>query len=80
VINKVINVLKQQYVTISGTFGCYFGARYTVDLALENVTEAIAIAHPSLLKVLADFGALKKKSNNPVCAKNTRRWNALPRR
>jgi dienelactone hydrolase len=53
-------------VTTFGAVGYCFGARYAVDLALENTTKAIAMAHPSLLQVPADFEALMEKSSNPI--------------
>jgi dienelactone hydrolase len=47
--------LKAEGVTTFGTTGYCFGARYAVDLAIENVTKAIVITHPSMMKVPEDF-------------------------
>lgn len=63
---KVIDGLKAQGVTVFGATGYCFGARYAVDLALENTTKVIVMSHPSLLEVPSDFEKLIAQSNNPV--------------
>jgi dienelactone hydrolase len=50
-----VKALKADGATTFGATGYCFGARYAVDLALENVTKAIVMAHPSLLNVPEDF-------------------------
>jgi dienelactone hydrolase len=55
ILDAVINALKAEGVTTFGATGYCFGARYAVDLAIDNVTKAIVIAHPSLLNVPDDF-------------------------
>ena len=54
-LDAVIVALRKEGVTLFGATGYCFGGRYSVDLALEGVTKAIAIAHPSLLQVPGDF-------------------------
>jgi dienelactone hydrolase len=55
ILDAVIDALKAEGVTTFGATGYCFGARYAVDLAIDNVTKAIVIAHPSLLNVPDDF-------------------------
>jgi len=66
ILDAVIKALKEQGITAFGATGYCFGGRYAVDLALENITKAIVISHPSLLEVPGDFEKLKAQSNNPI--------------
>jgi dienelactone hydrolase len=52
---KVITGLKGQGVSLFGATGYCYGARVSIDLALNNTTKAIAISHPSFLQVPEDF-------------------------
>jgi dienelactone hydrolase len=54
-LDKVIVALKEQGVTTFGASGYCFGARYAMDLALENITKAIVMSHPSLLQLPEDL-------------------------
>lgn len=54
-LDAVIAALRQEGVAVFGATGYCFGARYSVDLALDGVTKAIAVAHPSMLQVPGDF-------------------------
>jgi dienelactone hydrolase len=47
--------LKEEGITTFGATGYCFGGRYSVDLAIENVTKVIVISHPSMLQVPEDF-------------------------
>ncbi|EIN09463.1 alpha/beta-hydrolase [Punctularia strigosozonata HHB-11173 SS5] len=49
-LDKVINALKTQGVTIFGATGYCLGARYAFDLAFENIPKAVVVNHPSLLE------------------------------
>jgi dienelactone hydrolase len=54
-LDAVIAALKAQGVQTFGATGYCFGGRYCLDLAFENVTKAIVISHPALLKAPEDF-------------------------
>jgi dienelactone hydrolase len=54
-LDAVIAALKAEGVTTFDATGYCFGGKYALDLAIENVTKAIAISHPSLLQIPADF-------------------------
>jgi dienelactone hydrolase len=54
-LDKVILALKQTGVEIFAATGYCFGARYCVDLALDGAVQVIALTHPSMLQVPADF-------------------------
>jgi dienelactone hydrolase len=56
-LDAVIAALRSEGVTAFGATGYCFGGKYAVDLARENVTKAIAISHPGLLELPADFEA-----------------------
>lgn len=54
-LDAVIKALRTGGATVFGATGYCFGGRYAVDLALDDVTTAIAMSHPSLLQLPADF-------------------------
>jgi dienelactone hydrolase len=56
-LEAVIAALRAEGVTTFGATGYCFGGKYAIDLARENVTKAIAISHPGLLELPADFEA-----------------------
>ncbi|KDQ50688.1 hypothetical protein JAAARDRAFT_211518 [Jaapia argillacea MUCL 33604] len=49
-LDKVIAALKAEGVTTFGATGYCLGARYCFDLAFENIVQATASAHPSLIQ------------------------------
>jgi dienelactone hydrolase len=65
-LDKVISALKEEGVTTFSASGYCFGARYAVDLALENVTKVIVLSHPSQLNAPEDFEKLLSQSKNPI--------------
>ncbi|KAF8876791.1 dienelactone hydrolase endo-1,3,1,4-beta-D-glucanase [Gymnopilus junonius] len=65
-LDKVINALKEQGVTIFGATGYCFGGRYVFDLAFENIIKAGVVAHPSLLQVPADLEKYFSTSKVPL--------------
>ncbi|EPQ56721.1 dienelactone hydrolase endo-1,3,1,4-beta-D-glucanase [Gloeophyllum trabeum ATCC 11539] len=65
-LDKVIAALKEQGVTEFGATGYCFGARYAFDLAFEGIVKAVAVAHPSLLKVPDDLEKYLSTSKAPL--------------
>ena len=55
VTRKVLAAIKAQGVTKVGILGYCYGARVAFDLAFENDVDVVAVSHPSLLQVPADF-------------------------
>ena len=51
----VIAALKTEGVTKFGAMGYCFGARVCFDLAFTNEIQAVAVCHPSLLKIPDDL-------------------------
>jgi len=66
IIDTAYNALTEKGITIFGAMGYCFGARYVMDLALENKIHAGVFTHPSRLAVPDDFHALLAKSQAPV--------------
>ena len=54
-IRAVLNALKAGGVTRIASLGFCYGARTSFNLAFENAVSVVAVAHPSLLQVPADF-------------------------
>ncbi|KAJ3973674.1 dienelactone hydrolase endo-1,3,1,4-beta-D-glucanase [Lentinula raphanica] len=54
-IDKTIEGLKKEGVTSFGVLGYCFGGRYAFDLAFDGIPKAVAVAHPSLLKIPDDL-------------------------
>lgn len=54
-LDAAIVALREEGVTLFGATGYCFGGRYSVDLAIEGVTKAVALAHPSLIQAPGDF-------------------------
>ena len=52
---KVLAALKAQGVTKVGVTGYCYGARTGFNLAFENAITALAVSHPSLLKIPDDL-------------------------
>ncbi|KAH7101137.1 alpha/beta-hydrolase [Auriculariales sp. MPI-PUGE-AT-0066] len=67
-IDSFLKGLLERGVSEYAVVGYCYGARYAFDLAIENFPglKAIAVAHPSLLKVPEDHHALMEKSKVPV--------------
>ncbi|KAF7299448.1 Dienelactone hydrolase endo-1,3,1,4-beta-D-glucanase [Mycena indigotica] len=65
-LDKVIMGLKSEGYTAFAATGYCFGARYTVDLALENAIQVASVSHPSQLRVPLDIDALVATSNVPL--------------
>ncbi|KAI6139814.1 Alpha/Beta hydrolase protein [Pisolithus tinctorius] len=65
-IDKVVAVLREQGVKDFGSAGYCFGARYSFDLAFENIAKVTVVSHPSLLKVPEDLEKYKKLSRAPL--------------
>ncbi|KAJ7173459.1 dienelactone hydrolase endo-1,3,1,4-beta-D-glucanase [Mycena filopes] len=66
VLDKVIAALKAEGVTTFAAVGYCFGGRYVFDLAIENITVASAVAHPSLLQIPADLEKYVATSKAPL--------------
>ncbi|KAJ7173460.1 dienelactone hydrolase endo-1,3,1,4-beta-D-glucanase [Mycena filopes] len=66
VIDKVIAALKAEGVTGFAAVGYCFGGRYVFDLAVDNITVASAVAHPSLLQIPADLEKYAASSKVPL--------------
>ncbi|GAA5833700.1 hypothetical protein JCM11251_003208 [Rhodosporidiobolus azoricus] len=60
-IDAVIKGLKEQGVKEFAAIGYCWGARYVVDLVLEDIVKVGIVAHASLLEVPKDIEALDKK-------------------
>ncbi|GAA6017480.1 hypothetical protein JCM10207_008241 [Rhodosporidiobolus poonsookiae] len=60
-IDRVIAQLKEQGVTKFAAIGYCWGARYVVDLVLEDIASVGITAHASLIEVPKDIEALDKK-------------------
>ncbi|GAA5902465.1 hypothetical protein JCM6882_002760 [Rhodosporidiobolus microsporus] len=60
-INKVIAALKEQGVKEFAAIGYCWGARYVVDLILDDEVKVGVVAHASLIEVPKDIEALDKK-------------------
>ncbi|KAJ3512605.1 hypothetical protein NLJ89_g3420 [Agrocybe chaxingu] len=65
-LDKVINALKEQGITVFGATGYCFGGRYVFDLAFDNVIQASVASHPSLLQVPADLEKYAAQSKAPL--------------
>ncbi|KAF7299461.1 Dienelactone hydrolase endo-1,3,1,4-beta-D-glucanase [Mycena indigotica] len=65
-LDKVIAGLKNEGYTVFAATGYCFGARYVVDLALENAIQVAVISHPSQLLIPFDIDALVAASNVPL--------------
>ncbi|GJN94071.1 hypothetical protein Rhopal_007135-T1 [Rhodotorula paludigena] len=61
-IDKVLRAMRDKGFTKVAAIGFCFGARYVVDLVLDNAVQAAMVAHPSLLEVPADIEKLKQSS------------------
>ncbi|GAA6017477.1 hypothetical protein JCM10207_008240 [Rhodosporidiobolus poonsookiae] len=59
-IDRVIAQLKEQGVTRFAAVGYCWGARYAVDLVLEDLVSVAAVAHPSFINIPEDIEALGK--------------------
>jgi dienelactone hydrolase len=76
---RVIASLREQGVTTIGATAYCFGARLAVDLAVENITKAVVIAHPSLLQVPEDIEVcLWSTGNRQALTSSTRRNSKQP--
>ena len=64
-VRKVVNALKASGVTKIGVAGFCYGARLGFNLAFENEITALAVSHPSLLKIPEDVevGVLRDTGN-----------------
>jgi len=60
------DALREQGVTKFYLTGYCFGARVAFDLSFQGLAKAIAISHPSLLQVPADFEKYKSISTAPL--------------
>ncbi|PPQ78496.1 hypothetical protein CVT25_011837 [Psilocybe cyanescens] len=65
-LDKVINALKEQGITIFGATGYCLGGRYVFDIAFENVIKAAVVSHPSLLQIPADLEKYMAESKAPL--------------
>ncbi|OBZ74143.1 Protein AIM2 [Grifola frondosa] len=65
-VRKVIAALRESGVTKFGALGFCYGARPCFDLAFTNEVAVVAVAHPSLLQVPADFVRYKAESKAPL--------------
>ncbi|KAJ3784694.1 dienelactone hydrolase, partial [Lentinula aff. detonsa] len=65
-IDKVIEGLKNDGVTVFAVVGYCFGARFAFDLAFEGIPKVVAIAHPSLVNVDADLQTYATKATAPL--------------
>jgi len=65
-LDKVINALKEEGITVFGATGYCFGGRYVFDLAFDNVIKAGVVSHPSLLQVPADLEKYFSTSKAPL--------------
>ncbi|KAH9940882.1 alpha/beta-hydrolase [Epithele typhae] len=66
IVRKVIAALKEQGVTKFGSLGYCYGARVCFNLAFNNEVQAVAAAHPSLLKFPDDFEKYIASSQAPL--------------
>jgi dienelactone hydrolase len=55
ILDVVISALKADGVTTFGATGYCLGGRSCMDLAIDNVTKAVVLSHPSMLSVPEDF-------------------------
>jgi dienelactone hydrolase len=65
-LDKVIEGLKKEGITTFGVLGYCFGGRYSFDLAFDGIPKAVAVAHPSLLKIPEDLEAYVAKATAPI--------------
>ncbi|KAH9479732.1 Protein AIM2 [Psilocybe cubensis] len=65
-LDKFLDGLKEQGVTIYGATGYCFGGRYVFDLAFENIIKVGVVSHPSLLHCPADLEKYFSTSKAPL--------------
>jgi len=65
-LDKVIEGLKKDGITAFGATGYCFGGRYCFDLGFDGIPKAIAVAHPSLLKVPDDLEKYTTTATAPI--------------
>ncbi|KAG7087237.1 hypothetical protein E1B28_013217 [Marasmius oreades] len=65
-IDKVIEGLKAEGVTVFAATGYCWGARYTFDLAFDHIIKVAVVAHPSLLKIPEDLEKYLETSEAPL--------------
>ncbi|KAF9523365.1 dienelactone hydrolase endo-1,3,1,4-beta-D-glucanase [Crepidotus variabilis] len=65
-VDRVIAALQEQGTTTFYATGYCYGARLAFNLAVENVTKASAIAHPSFIEVPKDLEIYLAKSQAPL--------------
>ncbi|EIN05293.1 chlorocatechol-degradation protein [Punctularia strigosozonata HHB-11173 SS5] len=77
ILDKVIAALKADGVTRIGTTGYCLGARYSFDLAFENITHVTIVSHPSRLEI-SDLEKYAEVSKAPLLINSCETDNPFP--